>query len=464
MKVGRNDPCPCGSGKKYKKCCLAKDEAAARQESAQRAATQREVAQAFDLPPLPAPPPPPEPPTPDPLDQARGELWETFEAAEPAEQPALFRRALAEGELLDAELAFEMVCAIRDHHDRAVFAEALDSLQTQRPELYQHDASYYLDWQIADALATGNQPGLPALGAALAETAGKDLDNFYAALERLAYHGQLDLIAQLMALAWPHVRTSDAFVPGADDEFAYNAMDLTLFARFEQNPDLSPTDPELLAELEAFAPIEPEKLAALLALLAGQPERRWTLDDFAFQPPARRGWDDKDEEEPAPAAVQLHDLTFTFLGALAREQGISLAKGDMARKSFERYILERHAGELEPRDSPFERMVRPKGRKTPSVVRRPQAHPLCPDRATFDSFLAGMLNIISPQHYYAAATLELTPAWLRFLEAHGLLTAEQRATALDELRGLVAEAAPIWKQRTGDPSVGRNIQLAWDRA
>ena len=25
MKPGRNDPCPCGSGKKYKKCCLPKD-------------------------------------------------------------------------------------------------------------------------------------------------------------------------------------------------------------------------------------------------------------------------------------------------------------------------------------------------------------------------------------------------------------------------------------------------------
>ena len=25
-KVGRNDPCPCGSGKKYKRCCLAKEE------------------------------------------------------------------------------------------------------------------------------------------------------------------------------------------------------------------------------------------------------------------------------------------------------------------------------------------------------------------------------------------------------------------------------------------------------
>ncbi|MGH9768278.1 MAG: SEC-C metal-binding domain-containing protein [Blastocatellia bacterium] len=28
MSVGRNDPCPCGSGKKYKKCCLEKDGAA----------------------------------------------------------------------------------------------------------------------------------------------------------------------------------------------------------------------------------------------------------------------------------------------------------------------------------------------------------------------------------------------------------------------------------------------------
>jgi preprotein translocase subunit SecA len=27
-KVGRNDPCPCGSGKKYKKCCLAREEEA----------------------------------------------------------------------------------------------------------------------------------------------------------------------------------------------------------------------------------------------------------------------------------------------------------------------------------------------------------------------------------------------------------------------------------------------------
>jgi len=35
-KAGRNAPCPCGSGKKYKHCCLPKDEDAAREASAQK--------------------------------------------------------------------------------------------------------------------------------------------------------------------------------------------------------------------------------------------------------------------------------------------------------------------------------------------------------------------------------------------------------------------------------------------
>jgi hypothetical protein len=32
---GRNEPCHCGSGRKYKHCCLEKDEAAAREASAE---------------------------------------------------------------------------------------------------------------------------------------------------------------------------------------------------------------------------------------------------------------------------------------------------------------------------------------------------------------------------------------------------------------------------------------------
>lgn len=39
MKIGRNDPCHCGSGQKYKKCHLAKDDAARSAELAEAAAT-----------------------------------------------------------------------------------------------------------------------------------------------------------------------------------------------------------------------------------------------------------------------------------------------------------------------------------------------------------------------------------------------------------------------------------------
>lgn len=39
MKPGRNAPCPCGSGSKYKKCCLPKEEATAAAAAAARCAS-----------------------------------------------------------------------------------------------------------------------------------------------------------------------------------------------------------------------------------------------------------------------------------------------------------------------------------------------------------------------------------------------------------------------------------------
>ena len=51
----RNDPCHCGSGKKYKQCHLDKDEAAARAARAKQAAKEAPAESAAEKP---APPPP----------------------------------------------------------------------------------------------------------------------------------------------------------------------------------------------------------------------------------------------------------------------------------------------------------------------------------------------------------------------------------------------------------------------
>lgn len=48
MKIGRNDPCPCGSGQKYKKCCEAKDDAKRAEELAAENAARPEPAAAED--------------------------------------------------------------------------------------------------------------------------------------------------------------------------------------------------------------------------------------------------------------------------------------------------------------------------------------------------------------------------------------------------------------------------------
>jgi hypothetical protein len=49
MSVGRNDPCPCGSGKKHKRCCLERDEDAARPAAGERGDGPRErILEALD--------------------------------------------------------------------------------------------------------------------------------------------------------------------------------------------------------------------------------------------------------------------------------------------------------------------------------------------------------------------------------------------------------------------------------
>jgi SEC-C motif-containing protein len=66
--LGRNEPCHCGSGKKYKQCCLSKDEAAERSarakaaekaEKAEKSEKAAEKAESAEAAPAKQPPRPP---------------------------------------------------------------------------------------------------------------------------------------------------------------------------------------------------------------------------------------------------------------------------------------------------------------------------------------------------------------------------------------------------------------------
>lgn len=379
----------------------------------------------------------------DQLMQQRVALWNRFVNADVDEQPAVFGQLVASNDVLDEELAFEMICTIRDNHEHTVFAEALRMLQQRRPDLFAADAPYYLDWQLGDALVAGNHAALPALVAAIAANGTKNLDEFYASLDKLLYYDQLWLAAQMMAQA--HDQSPDL----ADDAFVREAMNITLLAFVERNPDVRADDEQLRAALDHFAPSDHGGVAYKLAQVTGHDQQAVQLHDFVFQPItslADLGAD--------PAVQHLDDLSLQFLGAIHREQGASLGRGDIARKAIRTYFIERHAGRLQPIDTPYQSRSSKRRQSAPP-------HQLCPDYTTLDRFLGDLLNLISPQYYDAAAMMEFLPAWLDFLQRRDLLGADQRVMVQNDLRQLMTDAIPVWDQIENGSAIRKRIKQAW---
>ena len=81
--TSRNDPCPCGSGKKYKKCCLEKDQASERAERT-RVAAKRAAAEQAQI-------------------KATGEAFEASQALDAASNAVLY--LVRAGQLDEAERA-----------------------------------------------------------------------------------------------------------------------------------------------------------------------------------------------------------------------------------------------------------------------------------------------------------------------------------------------------------------------
>lgn len=110
--TGRNDPCPCGSGKKYENCCLPKDRAARAQNlEAERKPEHVEPVRLAPEPVLPfaAAENIEQSPEEDPLMAHINAFWDVFTDASYEQKRALATKMLAEEpELCDGEMVFEI--------------------------------------------------------------------------------------------------------------------------------------------------------------------------------------------------------------------------------------------------------------------------------------------------------------------------------------------------------------------
>lgn len=481
MKAGRNDPCPCGSGKKYKKCCLAKDQEASLGRTAVIPPPPSSVASPRPAPFLtqqglkPAGPTAParaaEAPTPPlPLDPAteRGESrWREFESQNGGGRIAVFLKTLEDAEVMTDDLAFEMLNIL--HTDavksggRRRFAECVSALRERRPEVFDEGAHFYLSWCLLDALAESRQEVVPSLAWELATHAGRDIDTFNRARDALGYHGQLSVLVEALRIAWPVVKSSDNVVPWGISEFAEKGVNHEIFEYLEHTAFPDPADAALLARVQFFVE-EPHEhyLREFIGDLTGKSGREWQADDFALRPSrkgSREDWGAEQEERQAPdqGAINLSRLISAFVGYLRREEGVPFPRGELVRQELYRYFVRRNEGDLDPRPSMLEQALHPK-RKLPKPPR--PAHPLCPERVTLDVHLGGMMGVMNGLYHSAAALFQAIPAWLRFLESRRLIDSGTSRKVVAELLPLHATLLRIWEQYTDDPLLYRQGQ-AW---
>jgi hypothetical protein len=465
---GRNDPCHCGSGKKYKKCCLAKDEEARQAAKAELEATTGFESTKEDNTSRKET---------DPHIEAFNARLIDFETADYEGKFNIFIRTLDDSELMDGEMAFEMLHDLFrytiEHGERHRFDALVRGLRERLPETYAAEASFFLSWLITNALVEDRSADVACLFLELASLAGKDIDIFNRAEEMIAYYGQLPVLVDSMRLALPAVKSSSDVVPWGIDEFCNRAISYELLHFADQTPDPSVQSERLLEQLEFYSVIDPKQVAEYFAHLSNQHPKLWTMDDFVISPPHRN----REEEAEMRAIAQnvdqpngelnLYHLTIEFLGYLRRVEGMPYTKGELGRRELHRFILDRHDGKLEYRESMLQSAQREKdrrkGRRLPSNRKYGRyENILVPDRDRLDRFLAGLLDMMNQLYHRTSALFEIIPAWLRFIEMHGLIDAEARMQTLGDLIPVAERLGKIFSQYTDDPGPCQAID-GWRR-
>ncbi len=460
MSIGRNDPCPCGSGKKYKKCCLLKDEEEARKKAVEAAVkpVAAEKPKAVETPAA-AKPAAIEHSCPTPADLRMEALMarlDEFEKSDYERRIEIFRQSIEE-DLMDEEQAFEMLNPlfeqVVERNERDRFDGLTEELRQRLPEVYRLEEHYILEWRIINALAAGRYEQAGELTREVALLAHQRMDVWNWVERRMAYHGQLPALVESVRLAWPKISQATGLMLWATTGFSHRAVQYELLHYVEQTAAPDPNDPALLERLKFYdEEIRMERLTSILDCLAGRSNRQWTMDDFRLRPPGGT-WRKKQkvvDEAYERGAYNLFDLAMAFVAYAHSVTGASYAKAEMAAQEIHRFILRRERQTLEYQEGVYSSSLGPDEQPGGHAKKfKEYKHLLCPDRERLDRYLAEMFDPVTAQSHNVSAVIELIPAWLRFIESEGLIEAELRERTLRDLAPVTGdlrrklEASPI---------------------
>jgi hypothetical protein len=432
---GRNAPCPCGSGRKYKNCCLPADEA--RERAARAASATAPTVSVWDTPddepddaadlegffPLLGPPPD------DALAATQDALWERFEAADYETQVTLFQEAL-KSEALDADLAFEMLADIQaeaqERGELERFDVLLEQLAREAPGFYEEDAAYYAAWAVESALARGDLARLPAALEPFARDPARGIDELLRVADQLLYYDQTAPLLDTLRRGWQPLNRAPLILEDAVDDYTDLLSDLIVYEWARTTPEPRADDPALARQLAAHLPPEgvafyQQNAAALLGTLG----RAWHARDFESPPRAE------------PRERRLGLLAWEWAGDLWREQRVPLGRAVLAAQALLAYQIDGAA----------------KGKSAQTM--------LVPARRRLERFLRDQCDMHDYREYRASAVVELVALYPAFLVARGLLDAGAARRALEDWRPLHDEFLRKLAVNRDDPAIAAAIRERW---
>lgn len=438
--TGRNAPCPCGSGKKYKKCCLAKSalqpvppSEPAPREAPTRSAEAPARAGALRRDDLLDDEWETEPAESD-DDRFWRLFWDRLPKAKVDEAIALAQDVIEHRHDIDGEVAFVLVEALVDPLRRAGRTEMIDRIieriRQVHPGAYADEAHWLAFWSAENATL---RPGGDLAGplAVLLEHPDRGIDEFFRLSERLRYHGRGEELVPAMLRALPGIERSREILERGKWEYRELAFSLLLERHLGRDPELRSDDADFLHETAPVRDMDGGWLERIVVHTSGRSTRRWQPRDFDGVDKARFGGN-------------LFFLTLEFGRALHCQWGWPRSRAELGRERINSYLAQNcdRRSEKKPR----------RGSVDGASWR------LRPGRRSADHFVESHLDFLGARPYQAAAFVQALARWLDFSAERALLPADdarsvQRALA-EQWRGL----ADVLDRYVYDPTMIRDVR------
>jgi len=441
--IGRNDPCPCGSGKKYKKCCMEKD---MKKKQSQGQNWELDNEEYFSEDEILA----------DEENENQKErdefdnVWDEFIDSDFDDKVAIIKRLFKLPDLQDEDFFFELFNNLNDSAETKVqrnkFSALVKELKEEIPSIYRDLVGFLLHTVISNKVSDKDVSDVSPLFLEFAAHADQDIDYFNMIVDLLAYHGQLELLTEGFRIAWEKVKDSNNVVPWGINEFAERGIDFEIFSYLEHAKNPEARNPKLLKRIEYYVEeidLEYHDLYFSTFLRMGSPT--WKLESLNINPNV------SSKSKKINCSNNIWFLSNEFLDYLHRDKKIPYSKAALMRADMSDYLINRLNGRFGK--PPKKLKTKPKGTNLTKV--------LCPDRLTFDDYLFNLASFLNARYYRAWALYESVPYWLSFLELNDLIDEDESYQAYNSILPLFPVLIEDLKFMKDDEIALQALSKAW---